>query len=181
MFWITNAYALGAGQQAGQDGNLLTGLAPFALIFIVFYFLLIRPQQKKAKEHKQMLEALKKGDAVITAGGLYGRIVETRDDVVVVDLGETKVTVGRPYIAAAPTKQQAAGAAPKPEKKAKGKAAEKAEAPAEEPKAIAESAAPAEEAKASGEAQNAGQAPAAPAEAPAQAPADAPKTEAEKK
>ena len=126
MFWITNAYALGAGQQAGQEGNLLTGLAPFALIFIVFYFLLIRPQQKKAKEHKQMLESLKKGDAVITAGGLYGRIVEARDDVVVVDLGDTKVTIGRPYIAAAPDKRQAT-AAPKRDKKekdAKGKAAD---------------------------------------------------------
>lgn len=138
MFWITNAYALGAGQQAGQEGNLLTGLAPFALIFVVFYFLLIRPQQKKAKEHKQMLESLKKGDAVITAGGLYGRIVEARDDVVVVDLGDTKVTVGRPFIAAAPDKKQAT-AAPKRDKKekdAKAKPAEKAEdAPAEEPKA----------------------------------------------
>jgi preprotein translocase subunit YajC len=95
MFWITNAYALGAGPQAGQEGNLLTGLMPFILIFVVFYFLLIRPQQKKAKEHSQMLQSLQKGDAVITAGGLYGRILETRDDVIVVDLGDTKVTVGR--------------------------------------------------------------------------------------
>ena len=126
MFWINNAFAMGAGQSAGQDGNLLASLAPFALIFLVFYFLLIRPQQKKAKEHKAMLAALKKGDAIITAGGIYGRIVETRDDLVVIDLGETKVTMGRAYIAAAPTKTQAAPPAKKEPKKTKAKGEEKA-------------------------------------------------------
>ena len=88
MFWITNAYALGAGQQAGQDGNLLTGLAPFAIIFIVFYFLLIRPQQKKAKEHKALVEALAKGDEVITSSGIAGRIAKVTDDFVTVTIAE---------------------------------------------------------------------------------------------
>ncbi len=128
MSWISTAYAMGAGQQAGQEGNLLASLAPFALIFLVFYFLLIRPQQKKAKDHKNMLAALKKGDAIITAGGIYGRIVETRDDLVVIDLGETKVTMGRAYIAAAPDKKQAAPPLKKEPKKGKAKAEETPEA-----------------------------------------------------
>jgi preprotein translocase subunit YajC len=141
MFLITNAYAMGAGPAAGQEGNLFAGLMPFILIFVVFYFLLIRPQQKKAKEHKQMLQALQKGDAVITAGGLYGRIVETRDDVVVLDLGETKVTVGRGYIAGVPAKAQAA-AAPKREKK--GKESKARELPDESKPAAEEDTAPQE-------------------------------------
>jgi preprotein translocase subunit YajC len=127
MSWISTAYAMGAGPQAGQEGNLLASLAPFALIFLVFYFLLIRPQQKKAKEHKAMLAALKKGDAILTAGGMYGRIVDTRDDLVVVDLGETKVTMGRAYIAAAPDKKQAAPALKKEPRKGKGKPDDKTE------------------------------------------------------
>ena len=116
MFWISTAYAMGSGQQAGQDGNMLATFFPFILIFVVFYFLLIRPQQKKAKEHKRMLEALKKGDAVLTAGGMYGRILEIReDDIVVVDIGETKATFGRAYLSPAPVKQ----AAPTPKKELK--------------------------------------------------------------
>jgi len=139
MFWISNAYALGAGQQSGQaqDGNLLTAFAPFILIFAVFYFLLIRPQQKKTKEHKLMLASFKKGDPVITAGGMYGRILEINDDIVVVDLGETKATFGRAYLAAVPVQQ--AAAAPKKDLK-KDKKKDKAEARAEEK---AEEAAPA--------------------------------------
>ncbi len=135
MSWINTAYAMGAGQQAGQEGNLLASLAPFALIFLVFYFLLIRPQQKKAKEHKAMLAALKKGDAIITAGGMFGRIVEIRDDLAVIDLGETKVTMTRGSIAAAPAaRTQGVPPAKKEPKKGKGKADDKAiETPVEAP------------------------------------------------
>ncbi len=149
MFWISNAYAMGAGQQAGQEGNLLTSLAPFALIFVVFYFLLIRPQQKKAKEHREMIAALKKGDAVITAGGMYGRIVDINNETAVIDLGDTKVTMGRGYITAVPQKTQAAPPQKKEPKKTKGKGEEKAaeviETTAEAPQAEA---APAEAPKA---------------------------------
>ena len=61
---------------------------PLILIFVVFWFLLIRPQQKKAKEHKQMVEALKKGDEVITSGGLVGRVKNVGDDFVVLEVGD---------------------------------------------------------------------------------------------
>jgi len=73
---------------------------PLILMFAVFYFLLIRPQQKRAKEHQNMLGNLKRGDEVVTAGGLYGRILETAEQYLVVDLGDTKVKVSRNAISA---------------------------------------------------------------------------------
>ncbi|WCB45407.1 preprotein translocase subunit YajC [Nitratidesulfovibrio vulgaris] len=100
MLWTTAAYAMGAGQQAGAEGGAaaLTSFVPLILMFAIFYFLLIRPQQKRAKEHKAMLDALGKGEHVLTAGGLYGRIVDIDVDTVTLDLGETKVKIGRGFI-----------------------------------------------------------------------------------
>ncbi len=74
---ISPAYAQGA--PAGGGDALLTFL-PLILIFVVFYFLLIRPQQKRQKEHKAMVAALKRGDRVVTAGGLYGTVSKIIDD-----------------------------------------------------------------------------------------------------
>ncbi len=74
--FISEAYA----QAAGGDGGGLVGLLPFVLIFVVFYFLLIRPQQKRAKEHKAMVEALKRGDKVITSGGIVAKVSKIIDD-----------------------------------------------------------------------------------------------------
>lgn len=119
MSFIEIAHAM--GPQAGAGGgeaNVFASLMPFALIFVVFYFLLIRPQQKKAKDHKLMLAGLKVGDPVITAGGMYGRIIEVDGDLMVVDLGETKVTMNRGYLTAVPQQRQAAPPA-KREKKGK--------------------------------------------------------------
>ena len=118
MSFIESAYAMAPQAGGGGEPNMLASLMPFALIFLVFYFLLIRPQQKKAKEHKQMIAGLKKGDAVITAGGMFGRIVEVDGDTMVVDLGETKVTMGRAYLSAAP---QAKQSVPPVKKEKKGK------------------------------------------------------------
>ncbi|MBT5186760.1 MAG: preprotein translocase subunit YajC [Kordiimonadaceae bacterium] len=74
--FISEAYAQTAG---GGDGGLM-GLLPFVLIFVVFYFLLIRPQQKRAKEHKSMVEALKRGDKVVTSGGIVAKVSKVIDD-----------------------------------------------------------------------------------------------------
>ena len=63
---------------------------PMILIFVVFYFILIRPQRKKDKEAKAMLEALKVGDRICTIGGIYGTIVKIKDDVLTVEVGEQK-------------------------------------------------------------------------------------------
>lgn len=75
---------------------ILTLLWPFLLMFAVFYFLLIRPQQKRNKQRSQMLAALKKGDRVVTIGGIHGTIVEITDDIVVLLVNDaTKITFDR--------------------------------------------------------------------------------------
>ena len=91
---ITPAYAQSAS--GGLFGGDLMAFLPMVAIFVVFYFLLIRPQQKKAKEAKAMLEALQKGDEVVTAGGILGRISKLGDQYVTVDIaGGTEITVQR--------------------------------------------------------------------------------------
>jgi len=77
------------GNQAasGQGGQIMAFL-PLILLFAVFYFLLIRPQQKRAKTHKTFMENLKKGDKVVTSGGLYGTITGVTDDAVTIEVAE---------------------------------------------------------------------------------------------
>ena len=92
------AGAPGGAAGAGAQGGLLQLSMPIILMFAVFYFLLIRPQQKRAKQHRAMLNALQKGDYVLTSGGLLGRIVEVENDILTLDLGDSKVRVPRGYI-----------------------------------------------------------------------------------
>ena len=97
-FFISDAWAQQAAP-AGQSDPLMSFL-PLIFIFVVFYFLLIRPQSKKAKEHKQMVEALAKGDEVVTNGGLLGRITKVGDNFLEVEVAEnTRVKVQRQAIA----------------------------------------------------------------------------------
>jgi len=86
--FISTAYA----QAGGGSTDQLFGFLPIILMFVVLYFLMIRPQMKRAKEHKTMLEALKKGDEVITAGGVVGRITKVGDSYVTIEVarGEAK-------------------------------------------------------------------------------------------
>jgi preprotein translocase subunit YajC len=91
-----------AWAQAAPHGGppALVSFAPLALIFVVFYFLLLRPQQQKAKEHSMMLANLKRNDEVITAGGLYGKVVALSDKVVTLEIApNVRVRVDRPQIA----------------------------------------------------------------------------------
>ncbi|MBZ0156794.1 MAG: preprotein translocase subunit YajC [Alphaproteobacteria bacterium] len=102
---ISDAYAMGpapqGGAQPGGAQGMLASLLPLILIFVVFYFLLIRPQQKKAKEHRQMLENIKKGDKVVTAGGVYGVVESVGPNAVVLKIAENvKVKFGKGYITA---------------------------------------------------------------------------------
>ncbi len=91
----------GGGAQGGLGGLLSGPLPMLILMFVIFYFLLIRPQQKKAKAHREMLANLKKGDYVITAGGLYGRITGITDNVVVIEIApQVRVKVNRGSISA---------------------------------------------------------------------------------
>jgi preprotein translocase subunit YajC len=77
-----------APQGEGGQGSPLSGLWMIALIFVIFYFLLIRPQQKKQKQHQKMLEGITKGDKVVTSGGMYGTVVGVKDNVVVLKIAE---------------------------------------------------------------------------------------------
>ncbi len=99
MLFDSIAHAMGAAPSGGEAGNPLVGLMPLILMFVIFYFLLIRPQQKKAKQHKEMLSGIKKGDKVLTAGGIYGRVMEVDGDVLTVDIGhEVKIEVNRNFV-----------------------------------------------------------------------------------
>ncbi|MDT3426663.1 preprotein translocase subunit YajC [Paenibacillus forsythiae] len=85
-----------AAATGGNTADIWTLVGPFILMFVVFYFLLIRPQQKKTKTRNTMLRALKKGDKVVTIGGLHGTILEISDDVVVLRVNDvTKLTFDR--------------------------------------------------------------------------------------
>ena len=91
---ISNAYAQAAGG-ASQTDTLLTFL-PMIAIFVVFYFLLIRPQQKKAKETRSMLDALEKGNEIVTAGGIVGRITRLSDQYATVEVApNVEMTIQR--------------------------------------------------------------------------------------
>jgi preprotein translocase subunit YajC len=90
----------GAPAEGGQQGNPMITLGFFALIFLVFYFLIIRPQQKRQKEHQAMLKEVQNGDRVMTTGGLIGNVVGSKEEngveVLVIKIAEnTKVEVSR--------------------------------------------------------------------------------------
>jgi preprotein translocase subunit YajC len=95
------AYAMGTGGAGGgQSGGGFGAFVPLIIIFAIFYFLLIRPQQKKAKQHKLLLSALKKGDRVVSSGGLHGLITGLSDDVVTMEISpKVRVKVSRASIA----------------------------------------------------------------------------------
>ena len=85
---ISNAYAQAAG---GDPSGGLMGLLPLILMFVVLWFLMIRPQMKRAKEHKAMVEALSKGDEVVTGGGIAGRVTDVGDSFVQVEVAANTV------------------------------------------------------------------------------------------
>jgi preprotein translocase subunit YajC len=99
------AYAMGGApgdaEPQGIEG-MFSAFFPLILVFIIFYFLLIRPQSKKAREHKQMLENLKKGDKIITTGGIHGVIEDIDGNTVTLKIGikdDVRIKVNRNYIA----------------------------------------------------------------------------------
>lgn len=105
----TPAYAQVSGG-AGGAGGFLGSLLPLVLIFVIFYFLLIRPQQKRAKEHKAMVDNLRRGDQIVTGGGILGKVTRVTDDEQVeVEIAEgTKVRVYRSTIQAVLSKTEPA-------------------------------------------------------------------------
>ncbi len=100
--FVSTAYAMGNGGQGQQgQGNPILSILPLIIMFAVFYFLIILPQQKKAKKHKEMINAIKKGDNVLTAGGVYGKVVGVAEKAVTIDIGDgVKMRVNKNYIQA---------------------------------------------------------------------------------
>ena len=98
-FFISDAWAE-AAPAAAQQPDLLGALMPFAILFVVFYFLLIRPQQKRAKEHRKLIDNLAKGDEVVTGGGLVGKVVDLGDNFIEVEVADNvRVKVQRQMLA----------------------------------------------------------------------------------
>jgi preprotein translocase subunit YajC len=114
------AYAMGQGgaEASGGSGGFASFI-PLILMFVIFYFLLIRPQQKKTKEHRQMVDSLKTGDRIITSGGLHGRITGISENALTVEIAEkVRVKVNRGNVSAL-MQTSPPPAAPKKEKKEK--------------------------------------------------------------
>lgn len=107
--FATPAFAQAAG---GGAGSAFASFVPLILIFAIMYFLLIRPQQKKVKQHQKMVEALRRGDHVVTAGGLVGKVTKVREDgEIEVELAENvKVRVIKSTIANVRSKTEPAEA-----------------------------------------------------------------------
>ena len=78
-------------QDAAGEGSALASFVPLILIMAVFYWLLIRPQQKRAKAHRSMLEALAVGDEVLTSGGMFGKVLKITDNAVILEVGKTEI------------------------------------------------------------------------------------------
>ena len=97
---ISLAYAMGGGGGAGGQGGGFSAFFPLILMFAIFYFLLIRPQQKKAKMHKALLSSLKKGDKVVSSGGLHGLVTGLTEEVITMEIApKVRVKVSRGSIA----------------------------------------------------------------------------------
>ncbi|MDH3325357.1 MAG: preprotein translocase subunit YajC [Gammaproteobacteria bacterium] len=85
-FFISAAHAEGAAPAGGVEGAL--GFIPLIVIFVIFYFLIIRPQVKRAKDHKKLTESVSKGDEVVTGGGLLGKVIDVNDNFVTLEVSD---------------------------------------------------------------------------------------------
>lgn len=94
------AFAMGPNPAGGEAGgaDMLMQFLPLILMFVIFWFLLIRPQQKRAKAHKQMLSELKKGDWVVTSSGIIGRIMSIDNEQVLLQSEDSKLRISRAAI-----------------------------------------------------------------------------------
>ncbi|WP_243311111.1 preprotein translocase subunit YajC [Fundidesulfovibrio agrisoli] len=130
MFLTSVAYAMGQPPAAGAEGpgGGLMSFLPLVLMFVIFYFLLIRPQQKKQKEAREMLKNLKRGDRIMTGGGIYGRIESLTDELVNVEIASgVVITVNRNFVSGLADMKPAADKGEKKNDKKAVKAEEKKE------------------------------------------------------
>ncbi|MBN4077070.1 preprotein translocase subunit YajC [Mariprofundus ferrooxydans] len=130
MTIINPAFAADAGGSSSGFASLI----PLILIMVIFYFLLIRPQQKKLKEHRNLVDEIKRGDKVLTAGGLFGKVIDVKDDVLKIEIADgVRVNVKRDTIAgltdvAAPKEKPVKKGKPAKKKVADAKTADKDDA-----------------------------------------------------
>ena len=92
---ISNAFAQAAPAAAQDPLSSITGILPLIFMFVVLWFLMIRPQMKRAKEHKAMVEALAKGDEVVTGGGIAGRVTDVGDSFVQIEVAPNTVVAAQ--------------------------------------------------------------------------------------
>ncbi|HCI56433.1 MAG TPA: preprotein translocase subunit YajC [Bacteroidales bacterium] len=99
-----NLFLISQSAKPAGSGNLLVTLLPLLLVFVVFYFFMIQPQMKKQKELSNYRNSLKKGDRVVTTGGIYGKVAEVKDNVVILDAGgDVKLKVDKSAVLKDPT------------------------------------------------------------------------------
>jgi preprotein translocase subunit YajC len=116
---VNIAYAMGQGGAAGAgSAGGLASFIPLVLMFVIFYFLLIRPQQKKTKEHRDMIAGIKKGDRIITSGGIHGQVTSVDDTTLTVEISDkVRVKLNRANVASmVQTQTQPVKKAAEPEK-----------------------------------------------------------------
>jgi len=96
---ISEAYAMAGKAGGGQQGSGYEGIIMLVLMFAIFYFLLIRPQQKRAKQHKELVSNLKSGDQIVSAGGIHGKIVSVEENIVTLEVATgVKIKMNRTAI-----------------------------------------------------------------------------------
>jgi len=101
LIGTAHAMAQAPGGGTGQSGNLLSTIGPLVVIFAIFYFLMIRPQQKQQKKVKEMLSAVKKGDRVVTRGGMHATVYGIAENIVTLEVAENvKIKFSKEAIAA---------------------------------------------------------------------------------
>ena len=104
--FATNAYAMAGGGAAEGGGSGMEGIVMLVIMFAIFYFLLIRPQQKRAKQHKELIENLNTGDQVVTAGGIHGKVVAVQDTIVTLEIASNvRVKINRSSVVGTKTDQ----------------------------------------------------------------------------
>ena len=107
---ISTAYAMGGGTESGQQPNPIASLLPFALMFLVLYLLILRPQMKKQRNQQRMIDELEKNDEIVTSGGIHGTILNIKDDILVVKIADNvKIEVSRAAVSRVKNKEDDKG------------------------------------------------------------------------
>jgi preprotein translocase subunit YajC len=105
---VSSAYAMGATAADGGQPSAIASLLPFALMFVVLYLLILRPQMKKQKDQQRLIDELEKKDAIVTSGGIHGVIENIKDDILVVKIADNvKIEVSRAAVSKVKNKENA--------------------------------------------------------------------------